>query len=77
MGCMIGVNYKSAHFLCHSIHEAMAGANPTGHIGGKPDSVVALDKTYCVGKTKGRTTRESAKKKAVLVLAECDARRFA
>lgn len=46
---MLGVTYKTAWFLCHRIREAMAGANPTGPIGGK-DRFVEADETYVGGK---------------------------
>ncbi len=72
MGRMIGVTYKTAWFLCHRIREAMEGANPTGPMGGKPDSVVEADETYVGGKAKNRSTRKPAPKKAVLALVERD-----
>jgi transposase-like protein len=46
---MLGVTYKTAWFLCHRIREAMAGAAPTGPMGG-PDTFVEADETYVGGK---------------------------
>lgn len=42
---MLGVTYKTAWFLCHRIREAMAGAAPTGPLGGK-NNVVFPVSTY-------------------------------
>jgi transposase-like protein len=62
---MLGVTYKTAWFLCHRVREAMAGAAPTGPLGGL-NAVVEADETYVGGKAKNRAFRKPADKKPVV-----------
>ena len=66
---MLGVTYKTAWFLCHRIRESMAGAAPTGPLGG-PNAVVEADETYVGGKARNRAFRKPGAKKAVVALVD-------
>jgi transposase-like protein len=69
IGCILGVTYKTAWFMCHRLREAMD--QPSGPLGG-PGAVVEADETYVGGKAKNRATRKPAPKKAVVALVERD-----
>jgi transposase-like protein len=69
---MLGVTYKTAWFMAHRIRTAMD--QPSGPLGGDPETIIEADETWVGGKQTNRAFREAAPKKIMFTLVERDGR---